>query len=204
MSHTFRYTIFFISLRTPLSILGHSNGAHASCVSSDRGYRAPLSHISFSTFLFFFFLYLNATADPTANDRHDRSVSERFPRAWVWRYDPCSSDSREKKIYISYVLRALGIRRITIYRAPGSSSSDLSHRRQFWVFFFKKNRRECTDRRENPRAPNAFVGANSKYARSLHSLAIPPCAVATLRQTVTYRTLMLNYHRRLKLHRRIF
>lgn len=182
--------LYFISY----SRLGHSNGAPClvRIVRSWLPYLPAYVHISLPSFLFFFVLERNGGSHRGRSARSARS--ERFgtipPRLdSIWSLF-VRQDSR--KIYISYVLRALGIRRITIYPAPGSSPSDLSYHRRFLSFFFW---RESTPILGSNRVPGLEHCRTIRRRNSMHSLAIPPCVVATLRQTVTYR-LTLNYHRR--------
>lgn len=100
---------------------------------------APPVYISLlsSSFFLFFVLERNYESCRGRSARSERfgTILPRFAR-----YDPCSSED-SRKIYISYVLRALGIRRITIYPTSGSSSSDLSYRRRFLFFFFGESTR---------------------------------------------------------------
>jgi len=149
---------------------------------------------SFLSFFFlFFFLYLNATADPTADDRHDQSFSERF-LALGFDIIPVRPTRFSKNIHKLRTKSTWNSQNHNIYPAPGSSSSDLLHRRRF-LFFDKSTRVHGSKWADDPKPPNTterFVGA---IVRAKHSLAIPPCVVATLRQTVTYR-LTLNYHQR--------
>lgn len=161
-----------------------------------RAYRPTAPPVCLSSLLsclsFFFVLERNC-----GFRRYDRSVSERFHRAWA-RYDPCLSEDF-RKIYISYVLilvkstwnsqnHNLSGARIIVVRSFASSSIS------FFFFFFGESTRMHGIEQRMPRASNTaerFVGA---IVRAKHSLAMSPCVVATPRQTVTYR-LMLNYHR---------